>query len=65
MSLQEKFDVLRRKNALAMEGGGKKRIETQHDEPRRKQLQRSASSLTGTRPRAESSPSNASAGPGS
>src|SRR5512145_1266165 len=30
MSLQEKFDALRQKNALAMEGGGKKRIETQH-----------------------------------
>src|SRR5512145_3391333 len=30
MSLQEKFDELRRKHARAMEGGGKKRIETQH-----------------------------------
>ncbi|HEY7528934.1 MAG TPA: carboxyl transferase domain-containing protein, partial [Candidatus Deferrimicrobiaceae bacterium] len=30
MSLQEKFDELRKKNALAMEGGGRKRIETQH-----------------------------------
>jgi len=30
MSLQEKFDELRKKNALALEGGGKKRIETQH-----------------------------------
>src|SRR4030065_143308 len=30
MSLQEMFDELRKKNALAMEGGGKKRIETQH-----------------------------------
>src|SRR5512145_1974150 len=30
MSLQEKFDELRRRNALAMEGGGKKRVETQH-----------------------------------
>ncbi len=30
MPLQEKFEELRRRNALAMEGGGKKRIETQH-----------------------------------
>ncbi|GAB4228939.1 MAG: acyl-CoA carboxylase subunit beta [Deltaproteobacteria bacterium] len=30
MSLEEKFEVLRKRNALAMEGGGKKRIETQH-----------------------------------
>src|SRR3989337_1552159 len=30
MSLQEMFDELRKKNALALEGGGKKRIETQH-----------------------------------
>src|SRR5512134_2002991 len=30
MSLQEKFEELRRKNALALEGGGRKRIETQH-----------------------------------
>jgi len=30
MSLEEKSDELRRKNALAMEGGGKKRIDTQH-----------------------------------
>jgi propionyl-CoA carboxylase beta chain len=30
MSLQEKFDELRRKNAAALEGGGTKRIETQH-----------------------------------
>src|SRR3972149_568298 len=30
MSLQGKFDELRRKNALALEGGGRKRIETQH-----------------------------------
>src|SRR5512134_2973807 len=30
MSLQEKFEELRKRNALAMEGGGKKRIETQH-----------------------------------
>src|SRR5512145_203845 len=30
MSLQEKFDALRQRNALAMEGGGKKRVETQH-----------------------------------
>ncbi|HSL91756.1 MAG TPA: carboxyl transferase domain-containing protein, partial [Candidatus Limnocylindrales bacterium] len=30
MSLREMFDDLRKKNALAMEGGGKKRIETQH-----------------------------------
>ena len=30
MSLEEKFEVLRKRNALAMEGGGRKRIETQH-----------------------------------
>jgi propionyl-CoA carboxylase beta chain len=30
MSLEEKFEELRRKNALAMEGGGQKRIDTQH-----------------------------------
>ena len=30
MSLQDLFGELRKKNALAMEGGGKKRIETQH-----------------------------------
>src|SRR4030042_6980211 len=30
MSLQEMFDELRKKNALALEGGGKKRSETQH-----------------------------------
>ncbi len=30
MSLQEKFDELRRKNEIALEGGGRKRIETQH-----------------------------------
>ena len=30
MSLEEKSEELRRKNALAMEGGGKKRIDTQH-----------------------------------
>src|SRR5574341_1630442 len=30
MSLEAKFDELRQKNALAMEGGGLKRIETQH-----------------------------------
>jgi propionyl-CoA carboxylase beta chain len=30
MSLQEMFDELRKKNAQALEGGGKKRIETQH-----------------------------------
>ena len=30
MPLEEKFEVLRRRNALAMEGGGRKRIETQH-----------------------------------
>src|SRR5660397_50980 len=30
MPLEEKFEVLRKRNALAMEGGGRKRIETQH-----------------------------------
>jgi propionyl-CoA carboxylase beta chain len=30
MSLEEKFEVLRKRNATAMEGGGRKRIETQH-----------------------------------
>ena len=30
MSLEEKFEVLRKRNAVAMEGGGRKRIETQH-----------------------------------
>ena len=30
MPLQEMFEELRRKNALALEGGGRKRIETQH-----------------------------------
>ena len=30
MSLEEKFEVLRRRNATAMEGGGRKRIGTQH-----------------------------------
>ena len=30
MSLQEKFDELRKKRALALDGGGKKRVETQH-----------------------------------
>jgi propionyl-CoA carboxylase beta chain len=30
MSLEEKFEELRRKNALAMEGGGKQRVDTQH-----------------------------------
>ncbi|MDA8178078.1 MAG: acyl-CoA carboxylase subunit beta, partial [Deltaproteobacteria bacterium] len=30
MSLEDKFEVLRKRNALAMEGGGRKRIETQH-----------------------------------
>jgi len=28
MSLEEKFEVLRKRNTLAMEGGGRKRIET-------------------------------------
>ncbi len=32
MSLAEKFDELRRKNALAMKGGGRKRIDTQHSQ---------------------------------
>ena len=30
MSLEEKFEVLRKRNTIAMEGGGRKRIETQH-----------------------------------
>jgi propionyl-CoA carboxylase beta chain len=30
MSLEEKFEELRQKNIIAMEGGGRKRIETQH-----------------------------------
>jgi propionyl-CoA carboxylase beta chain len=30
MSLEKKFEELRKRNALALEGGGKKRIETQH-----------------------------------
>src|SRR5512144_1861740 len=30
MSLEEKFEVVRKRNALALEGGGRKRIETQH-----------------------------------
>src|SRR3989339_765275 len=30
MSLEKKFEELRKRNVLAMEGGGKKRIETQH-----------------------------------
>ena len=30
MSLEAKFEELRRKNDLALEGGGKKRVETQH-----------------------------------